>query len=80
MRPMSLPVLVAIMFRDAFSPGLTFRQRLGYLFAPPGWSHDGLRETSESLEATYVLRNRAKPASPGLPAMRLRDPASNWTQ
>ena len=77
---MSLPVLVAIMFRDAFSPGLMFRQRLGYLVAPPGWSHDGLRETSECLKATYVLRNPGEAGKPRFTGRCLCEPASNWTQ
>lgn len=29
------------MFRVAFAPGLTLRERLNYLIKPPGWSHDG---------------------------------------
>jgi len=55
------------MFRDVFGPGLTLRQRLGYLFMPPGWSHDGSRETSESLKAAYVRRNPGEAGKPGLP-------------
>jgi len=55
------------MFRDVFRSGLTVRQRLGYLFMPPGWSHDGSRETSESLKAAYVRRNPAEAGKPGLP-------------
>jgi hypothetical protein len=42
------------MFRDGFAPGLTLSDRLNYLIKPPGWSHDGSRETSESLKAAYV--------------------------
>jgi sterol desaturase/sphingolipid hydroxylase (fatty acid hydroxylase superfamily) len=66
------PVKVAFhewigMFRDAFAPGLTPRQRLGYLFAPPGWSHDGSRKTSADLKADYVRRNPHQAGSPGLP-------------
>jgi sterol desaturase/sphingolipid hydroxylase (fatty acid hydroxylase superfamily) len=66
------PVKVAFhewigMFRDAFAPGLSLRQRLGYLFMPPGWSHDGSRETSESLKAAYVRRNPGEAGKPGLP-------------
>lgn len=38
-------------FRDLFRPGLTLKQRLGYLFAPPGWSHDGSRLTSKDIKA-----------------------------
>lgn len=37
--------------RDATRRGLTPRQRLAYVFAPPGWSHDGSRPTSESIRA-----------------------------
>ena len=53
--------------RDVFTPGLTLRQRLAYLFAPPGWSHDGSRDTSESLKAAYVRRNPTEAGKPGLP-------------
>jgi hypothetical protein len=62
------------MLKDARQPGLTLRQRLGYLFAPPGWSHDGSRETSASLKAAYVRRNPAEAGMPGLPAKA--EPAS----
>ncbi len=41
----------AALARDALRPGLTLRERLGYAFAPPGWSHDGSRMTSEQLKA-----------------------------
>lgn len=41
----------AALARDALRPGLTLRQRLGYAFAPPGWSHDGSRMTSDQLKA-----------------------------
>ncbi len=36
-------------FRDAFSKGLTLKQRLAYIFAVPGWSHDGSRQTSDDI-------------------------------
>ncbi len=35
--------------RDICGKGLSFRQRLKYLFGPPGWSHDGSRLTSREL-------------------------------
>ena len=35
--------------RDVARRGLSLRQRLAYVFAPPGWSHDGSRETSGSI-------------------------------
>lgn len=66
------PVKVAFhewigLFRDAFSPGLTLRQRLGYMFMPPGWSHDGSRKSSEELKSDYVRLHPAQAGMPGLP-------------
>ena len=58
------------MFRDAAKPGLTIGQRLRYLFAPPGWSHDGSRMGSEALKADYVGRHPDAAGMPGLPARR----------
>lgn len=37
------------MWKDVFQKNITFRQRMGYLFGPPGWSHDGSRLTSDEL-------------------------------
>jgi sterol desaturase/sphingolipid hydroxylase (fatty acid hydroxylase superfamily) len=37
--------------RDVFRRKLTLLQRLAYLFAPPGWSHDGSRATTAELRA-----------------------------
>jgi sterol desaturase/sphingolipid hydroxylase (fatty acid hydroxylase superfamily) len=31
-----------------------FGSKLGYLFGPPGWSHDGSRETSDTIRARWV--------------------------
>lgn len=36
--------------KDVVQPGLTWRQRLGYLFGRPGWSHDGSRRTSVQIK------------------------------
>lgn len=46
------------MIRDVLQPALTPAQRLGYLFGPPGWSHDGSRETTEMLRERF--RNAAR--------------------
>ncbi len=54
-------------FRDVFRGGISWRQRLMYMFAPPGWSHDGSRETSETIKADYVARNPDAKGAPGLP-------------
>ncbi len=32
--------------------------KLGYLLKPPGWSHDGSRETSETIKAKWQARHR----------------------
>jgi hypothetical protein len=44
--------------KDLVAPGLTLRQRLAYLFAPPGWSHDGTRHGTESLRAAEAERRQ----------------------
>ena len=67
------PVKVAFhewigMFKDALRPDLSLRQRLGYLFGPPGWSHDGSRKTSHDLKAEFVRRNPQEAGKPGLPS------------
>ena len=36
----------------------TWRARIGYAFGPPGWSHDGSRDTSESIRAAWEARER----------------------
>jgi sterol desaturase/sphingolipid hydroxylase (fatty acid hydroxylase superfamily) len=55
------------MLRDAFRPGLSVRERVLYLFAPPGWSHDGSRKGSDALKAEFVRRNPSEAGKPGLP-------------
>lgn len=47
----------AAMIRDVWRAP-DWRSRLGYVFGPPGWSHDGSRKTSEQLRA----EQRAQPA------------------
>jgi sterol desaturase/sphingolipid hydroxylase (fatty acid hydroxylase superfamily) len=66
------PVKVAFhewvaMLKDAFRPGLSLRERALYLFAPPGWSHDGSRKGSDALKAEFVRRNPSEAGKPGLP-------------
>lgn len=43
-------------WKDALQKGLTFKERLGYIFGPPGWSHDGSRQTSKDLQAMENLQ------------------------
>lgn len=58
-------------FRDLFKPGLTFRERLLYAVAPPGWSHDGSRLTSEQIKARHLARHPEDAGSPGFTNDRL---------
>lgn len=37
--------------KDATQPGLTLLERLKYIFAPPGYSHDGSRKTAAMMKA-----------------------------
>ena len=46
--------------RDAGQHGLRWWQRLAYVFAPPGWSHDGSRETTESIRAAAGIAPGAR--------------------
>jgi sterol desaturase/sphingolipid hydroxylase (fatty acid hydroxylase superfamily) len=39
--------------RDLKRDGLTFRQKIKYLFAAPGWSHDGSRKTTREMQGAY---------------------------
>ena len=60
------PVKIAFLewgrlFRDAFAAG-SFRNAMGYIFGPPGWSHDGSRKTSEEIRAAYKERVKVKNA------------------
>ena len=55
------PVRIALhewvaMFRDVTQREITLSQRLRYLLAPPGYSHDGSRETTE-LRRARLARN-----------------------
>ena len=50
--------------RDLRCRGLSLKQRLGYFFGPPGWSHDGTRQTTAMLRARESER-RGDPL-PGL--------------
>ncbi|MEM7411982.1 MAG: sterol desaturase family protein [Myxococcota bacterium] len=52
----------ASLFRDALQPGIGLRERWGYLFGPPGWSHDGSRATSRDLKAAWRAASPAQHA------------------
>jgi len=54
-------------FKDAFQPKLSLRERLGYIFAPPGYSHDGSRLTSKGLKHKFLQAHPEQAGQPGLP-------------
>ncbi len=64
------PVRIALhewidLWHDATRPGLSLRERAGYIVGPPGWSHDGSRQTTEELRAQWRQQRaeRPKPAA-----------------
>jgi hypothetical protein len=42
------------------------RHALGYVFGPPGWSHDGSRETSAAIKARR-FRHEQPPGGEAIP-------------
>jgi sterol desaturase/sphingolipid hydroxylase (fatty acid hydroxylase superfamily) len=53
------------LFRDALQPGIRLSDRLSYAFGPPGWSHDGSRDTTETIKAKHLERHPEDRGSPG---------------
>lgn len=54
----NLPNLITHEFKaiwaDASQPNLTWRDRLSYVFARPGWSHDGHKQTSKQMQSEWM--------------------------
>lgn len=44
--------------KDVSQKGLSIKERMGYLFGPPGWSHDGSRKTSEQMRQEEKMEYR----------------------
>lgn len=66
------PIKIAFMemynvFVDVLRPGLKVKERLGYVFAPPGYSHDGSRQGSKAIKRQYVSTHPEQAGTPGLP-------------
>lgn len=57
--------------KDVFGRGRSLKDRLLYIFAPPGWSHDGSRKTSTDIKRDY-FESRAPDANDIVP---LAEPA-----
>lgn len=53
------------LLRDVFQPGITLRDRFMYAFAPPGWSHDGSRDTSARIKAKHLAHHPEDAGQPG---------------
>lgn len=56
-------------FKDVAGRGLTLRNRLCYVFAPPGYSHDGSRQGSDAIKRDYVEAHPEQAGTPGLPEL-----------
>lgn len=52
-------------WQDATQPGLRMRDRLMYCVAPPGWSHDGSRETSDQIKTRHLEAHPKERGTPG---------------
>lgn len=46
-------------FKDVFRNDISWKDRMNYLFGPPGWSHDGSRKTSEELRRAEGWKQEA---------------------
>ena len=64
-------------FKDVAQPGLSLWQRFCYIFAPPGWSHDGARKSSTAIKADYVAANPHLAHTPGLRLPKSHRPISD---
>ena len=47
--------------KDIARKDISWKNKLGYLFGPPGWSHDGSRLTSEQMRAQEAEANPEEP-------------------
>ena len=55
------------MGKDVFGKGLTLGQRFKYLFAAPGYSHDGTRQNVEQIKQAFIEEHPDQAGTPGLP-------------
>ena len=58
----SIPAIIfhewAAIMKDMRRKDAGFKQKLMYLFGPPGWSHDGQRMTSEQMRRQEHIKNK----------------------
>lgn len=67
-------------FKDASQPNITLMDRLKYMFMPPGWSHDGSRDTSDTIKRRHVRLNPNSAGQPGLPRLMDSDHVEKSSQ
>ena len=53
------------LFKDVAKPGLSLKERFFYAFAPPGWSHDDSRDTSEKIKQLHLAKHPKDEKTPG---------------
>lgn len=51
--------------KDQLKKGLNIKQRLLYIFAPPGWSHDGSTQTTPQRKKLFLQKHPENIGSPG---------------
>jgi len=54
-------------FKDVLQPELNWQQRWRYVLAPPGYSHDGSRQTSSDIKQDFIYKHPDQSGAPGLP-------------
>ncbi|PHR59365.1 MAG: C-5 sterol desaturase [Robiginitomaculum sp.] len=54
-------------FKDVFQKGPSIGQRILYIFAAPGYSHDKSRKTANDLKRDFLEKHPEQSGSPGLP-------------
>jgi len=64
-------------FKDSLNPNYKANlwTRLKYALAPPGYSHDGSRQTSEDIKRQYMQDNPSEIGMQGLPERLLSETA-----
>ena len=58
-------------WRDVMQREISWRDRVMYMVAPPGWSHDGSRDTSDTIRAKHLERHPEDAGGEGFEKSRL---------
>jgi sterol desaturase/sphingolipid hydroxylase (fatty acid hydroxylase superfamily) len=71
------PIRIAVheyiaIFKDLFRKNMRWRDRWGYFWGAPGWSHDRSRGTSEHIKQDFVDHYPEQAGTPGLPKRTTR--------